>query len=93
MPISYTLVRNEISNQYEFDLGNEKAILKYIPDGSVLTLVHTGVPEDRENQGIAHDLVQQSLDDIRQRQEKIIPLCPFVTSFIERNPQYEDLIL
>ncbi len=91
--MNYPLIHNESENQYEFDIKDEKALLKYIQQGNALALVHTEVPPDLENQGIAHQLVEKSLDDIRSKGEKIIPICPFVVSFLERNPQYNDLIL
>ncbi len=91
--MNYELILNEEENQYEFDIDDQKAILQYVKEGPALVLVHTGVPPNLENQGIAHQLVEKSLDDIRSKNEKIIPVCPYVTTFIARNPQYEDLVL
>ncbi len=91
--MDYPLINNIAESQYEFDIGDEKALLKYIQQGKALALVHTEVPPDLENEGIAHQLVQKSLDDIRAKGEKIVPICSYVTAFIERNPEYNDLIL
>ncbi len=90
--MDYQLIHNTEKNRYEFDIKDEVAVMEYQPQGDVLIIVHTGVPQDLENQGIAHQLVQKSLDDIRANDQQIIPVCPYVVTFIDRNPEYSDLI-
>jgi predicted GNAT family acetyltransferase len=37
-------------------------------------------------------MTRETLDLIRERGEKMIPLCSFVAAFVQRHPQYQDLI-
>lgn len=57
-----------------------------------LILVHTEVEEAFEGQGIGSRLVAATLDDIRARRLRMRPFCPFVKAYLERHPEYDDLI-
>ena len=57
-----------------------------------LVLVHTEVEEEFEGQGIGSRLVAATLDDIRARGLRMRPFCPFVKAYVERHPEYADLI-
>ena len=36
--------------------------------------------------------MKSALDDVRARSRMIVPLCPFVASYIDRHGEYADLI-
>jgi predicted GNAT family acetyltransferase len=55
-------------------------------------LVHTGVDEAFEGQGIAGRAAAALLDEMRARGELIVPLCPYLHRYIERHPEYDDLV-
>ncbi|CAN5570727.1 hypothetical protein BH10ACT1_BH10ACT1_37630 [soil metagenome] len=54
--------------------------------------VHTGVRDRYEGQGLAGQLARRALDDARAEGLKIIPLCPYVASYLEKHPEDQDLI-
>jgi predicted GNAT family acetyltransferase len=37
-------------------------------------------------------LVSFALDDARNRDLKVVPMCSFVRGYIERHPEYQDLL-
>jgi uncharacterized protein len=39
------------------------------------------------------ELVAWALADIRANGLKIVPLCPFVSAYLQRHPEYADLVL
>lgn len=53
---------------------------------------HTEVDEDRSGSGLASRLVRHALDDVRSRKGRIVPLCPYVSAYIRRHPEYEELV-
>ena len=57
-----------------------------------LALVHTEVADEFEGQGVGSRLAAGTLDDIRARGLRIRPLCPFIAGYIERHPEYRDLV-
>jgi predicted GNAT family acetyltransferase len=42
--------------------------------------------------GYASTLVRAALEDAQSHQTLIVPLCPYVADWIERHPDYADLI-
>ncbi|MBE1460443.1 putative GNAT family acetyltransferase [Nocardiopsis terrae] len=58
----------------------------------VLALPHVEVEPAFEGRGVASALMRDSLDHIRGRGLKIVPICPFAQAFLERNPDYADLV-
>jgi predicted GNAT family acetyltransferase len=57
-----------------------------------VALVHTEVEPALEGRGLGGRLVAGALDDIRARQLRVVPICPFVRSYIERHHEYADLV-
>ena len=55
-------------------------------------LVHTEIAPSVEGEGLGSTLVAGALDDIRARGLEVVPLCPFASAFIERHPEYADLV-
>ncbi|MCL3861696.1 GNAT family N-acetyltransferase [Actinotalea sp. K2] len=60
--------------------------------GGDVALLHTEVDERRQEKGLGSALVRGVLDDLRAREVRIVPLCPFVRAFLERHPEYRDLV-
>lgn len=60
--------------------------------GRVLDLDHTFVPAASRGSGIASQLTAHALRHARQHGYKVVPSCPFVAAFMERHPEYRDLL-
>jgi predicted GNAT family acetyltransferase len=84
---------NQAENRYEAsDDGGVIAVARYVRRGGRTIFVHTEVNEDREGAGVASALVAAALDAERVVERPVVPLCPFVRSFIERHREYADLV-
>jgi predicted GNAT family acetyltransferase len=57
-----------------------------------VVFIHTEVDAARQGQGIGSNLVQRALEQVRERGERVIVQCPFIATYIERNPHYADLL-
>lgn len=53
---------------------------------------HTGVRERYEGQGLAGQLARRALDDARADGVKVVPLCPYVASYLDKHPDDQDLV-
>ncbi len=53
---------------------------------------HTRIRDRFEGQGLASKLARRVLDDARAEGLKIVPLCPYVASYLERHPEDLDLV-
>ena len=79
--------------RYEARLGDQVAgFLEYRVAGGRTILVHTEVDPSMEGRGIGSLLVTGALDDLRSRGRRITVKCPFVAAFLERHPDYHDLV-
>ncbi|WP_349290519.1 MULTISPECIES: GNAT family N-acetyltransferase [unclassified Brevibacterium] len=59
---------------------------------TTLELQHTIISEDFSRRGFARTLVTHALDEIRANGETIVPLCTYVQDYLQRFPQYADLV-
>ncbi len=59
--------------------------------GSIV-LIHTEVGAEWEGQGVGSRLAAGTLDDIRARGLSVVPVCRFIAGYIERHPEYQDLV-
>lgn len=83
-----SLKTQNITEEQRFMLqfDDATAFIDYkVGKSGAIYLVHTEVPEELEGQGVGHKLVRESLAMIEKDELKIIPLCPFVRSFIKNN--------
>jgi predicted GNAT family acetyltransferase len=87
------VVDNAEGQRYELWLGETLAgVIVYRPRPDALALVHTEVDPAFEGRGLAAKLVAAALDDVRRRGLEILPLCPYVRSYLERHPDDADLV-
>ena len=85
---------NAASQRYEAHVdGRLAGQLFYQERDGALVLIHTEVAGEFEGQGIGSRLVAGTLESIRERGLGITPLCPFVVSYLERHPEYGDLVV
>ena len=68
------------------------AELVYRLSGNQIVFTHTSVPQELEGRGIGSALVKTGLEYARQEGMEVVPLCPFVRSYIERKPEYQSLV-
>ena len=83
---------NAEQNRVELDTPAGIAIADYRMTPGVMTLFHTEVPVTLRGRGIGARLVQGALEDARRAGVKVVPTCWFVREFIDRNPQFADLL-
>ena len=60
------------------------------PDAVVL--IHTEVDRAFEGRGYGSRLISGALDDLRARGLSVVPVCPFVRAYVQRHPEYADLV-
>ena len=92
MPAASAVTHNSAAGQFEARTEHGTALLKYVPRGTVLDLVHTEVPPAVEGQGIGMSLARAALEHARSQKVQVIPSCPFVKAYIGKHPEYADLV-
>jgi predicted GNAT family acetyltransferase len=83
---------NEQENRFEIKVGDELAVSQYRRHGATITFTHTEVPPSMEGKGIGNLLARAALDYARKEKLRVIPVCKFIAAFINRHPEYQDLV-
>lgn len=78
---------------YELVVDGERAgILVYHTIGAHLSITHTVLEQTYRGRGLSWTLVGRALDDIRTKSVKVSNYCAVVSRFVEKNPEYRDLL-
>ena len=84
---------NEAGQRFEIWVDGELAgFARYQPQGSDYAFTHTEIDDRFEGQGLASTLARSVLDTMREAGAHILPYCPFMRSYVERHPEYLDLV-
>jgi predicted GNAT family acetyltransferase len=65
---------------------------QYRDDAGVRVFTHTEVFDAFEGQGVGSALAAGALDLVRAAGLRIVALCPFIASYVERHPEQADLV-
>ncbi|SCE69759.1 hypothetical protein GA0070607_0496 [Micromonospora coriariae] len=64
----------------------------YLVRGGVLVFTHTEVDTRFQNMGVGGALIRGTLDQVRARGARVVPQCPFMSAYIDKHPEYADLV-
>ena len=53
---------------------------------------HTVIATEYQGMGLASQLIRSALNEARATGRTVLPLCPFVRSFVQQHPAYVDLV-
>jgi uncharacterized protein len=81
------------SGRYEVRNGDRVlGLAAYRRQGDTVVFTHTEVDPEQEGGGVGGTLARGALDDVRSRGLRAVPQCPFIRGWIERHPDYADLV-
>jgi predicted GNAT family acetyltransferase len=84
---------NAAEHRFEIWVGDERAGLTvYEGEGPQLPFVHTQIDERFAGQGLASILIREALSTVQARGGSVLPYCPFVKRFIQKHPEFLDLV-
>jgi predicted GNAT family acetyltransferase len=87
-----TVKNNEGARRYEAQIEGHLASIEYQRTGDCILFTHIEVPEALEGHGIAAKLAHTALEDARAQHLTVIPLYPFVASYIRNHMEYSTLV-
>ncbi|HEX5089423.1 MAG TPA: GNAT family N-acetyltransferase [Nocardioides sp.] len=85
---------NEAEKRYEARVDGELAgVAFYDTADDLIVFTHTEVEESYEGKGVGSTLARAALDGVRaDGRRKVIARCPFIKGWIDRHPDYQDLL-
>jgi uncharacterized protein len=92
-PSVLTIRHEPAARRFTADVDGATAFISYREARvSVLDFEHTYVPPAARGGGIASQLTAHALRFARDGGYKVMPSCPYVAAYIDRHPEYRDLL-
>ena len=83
---------NKALHRFEFDVGDQTAFANYRQTPDAVIITHTETPRALRGRGIASELVKGALEMIRADGHKVIAGCGFVVDYLNKHPEYRDIV-
>jgi uncharacterized protein len=83
---------DEQEELFYFEEDEQQGELKYYLKDGVMDMVHTGVPYEMQGNGYGTLLIEAAMAYAKEKGYKIIPSCPFVEEYVEKNPEVRSLV-
>jgi len=83
---------NKAEQEFEWVVDGHHAFAAYQREGDRIVFTHTLVPKAIGGRGIAGRLIRFALDSARDQGLKVVPHCPYVKAWIDKHPEYRDLL-
>jgi predicted GNAT family acetyltransferase len=86
--------QNEDEQRFEARVDGELAGSAYYETADdLIVFTHTEVDDAYEGKGVGSALAKGALDAVRaDGRRKVVPRCPFIKGWIDRHPDYRDLL-
>jgi predicted GNAT family acetyltransferase len=80
-------------SRYELRLdGHLIGLAAYRRRDGRIAFVHTTVDKSCEGRGFGSRLAAGALEHAAREGVDVVPLCPFIAHYIERHPEYQQLV-
>lgn len=80
------------SHRFVAVIEGQESVLDYRLTGDTMAITHTGVPPSLRGRGIAGEITRFALETAREHGWKVVPVCPYVASFVTKHPEYNELL-
>jgi predicted GNAT family acetyltransferase len=91
-PDSWQVQNNIAASRFEVEVDGLLAVIVYVHSGETITFTHTQVPPALEGHGLAGSMAHAALEYAKMQDLVVVPLCPFVASYIRRHQEYLPLV-
>ena len=83
---------NKSQHRFELDVEGAMAFANYRLSPDTVIITHTETPRALRGRGIASELVKGALDIIRADELKVVAGCGFVVDYLQKHPEFADLV-
>ncbi|MEM8896421.1 MAG: GNAT family N-acetyltransferase [Bacteroidota bacterium] len=83
---------NPDNSCFELFVYGDRAYIECKLKDDVIYMIHTIVPESLRGNKIGEMLVQEALDICKNKDWKVVPLCPFVLVYLKEHEEYQFLV-
>lgn len=90
--MTWAIRHDAAASSFDTLVEGNLCVIDYRRDGEVVYLTHVGVPRPVGNRGIAAALTQAAFDWARTERLQVVPVCPYVVTWLKRHPGYQSLV-
>ena len=83
---------NKAKSRFELEVEGQTAFANYRLASGVVIITHTETPRSLRGRGIASELVKGALGIIRAGGGKVVGACGFVADYLDKHPEYADIV-
>ncbi|MFI5780430.1 GNAT family N-acetyltransferase [Nocardia sp. NPDC051570] len=88
------VVRNDAQHRYEVWYGDKLAgFAEYREHDDDTVFIHTEVDTEFSGKGLANTLAHGAIEDVVARGRAIVARCPFVKSWLDKHPEYDEHVV
>lgn len=92
MTITVTDVPERERFEAHDDGGALAGVLTYQLTGPIIVYTHTEVDPGFEGQGVGSALARAAMDDARSKSRTVVPICPFLSGWLEQHKEYDSVV-
>lgn len=74
------------------EVGALAGVVTYQLTGKIIVYTHTEVEPEFEGMGVGSTLARAVMDDARAKGRTVVPICPFLSAWLGKHPEYEDIV-
>ena len=86
------VIHNPEEHRFELSIDGHLAVLDYILRGNTIIFIHTGVPPEIEGRNAGVELARTGLEYARENRLGVRSKCWFVSKYLKRHPEHQDLV-
>ena len=87
-----SIIHNLETKRFEVKKNGHLAVLEYQLFDDTIIFTEARVPEVLGGQGIGSRLAVAGLHYARSQSLAVVPLCSFVARYVQKHPEYQDLV-
>lgn len=86
------ITKNDKARRFEAAAAGGTAFLRYHIEPGTMHLLYVEVPPESRGHGIAGELTRHALEFAKEHEFKVVPVCSYVHSYLQRHPEYSPLL-
>ncbi|MBI3515821.1 MAG: N-acetyltransferase [Proteobacteria bacterium] len=83
---------NPAAERYELEIDGQTVFARYRRDGANLAIRHVEAPPALRGSGAASQLMDAIMQIARRDHLTVTPLCSYAAWWLQRHPEYRDLV-
>jgi hypothetical protein len=84
---------NRALQRFELPVEDQIVFADYRRQPGRLVITHVEAPPNLRGKGVAGRLMQAVAEGARAEQVKVLPLCSYARAWLQRHPEYRDLVV